>query len=285
MNDLLDLDDVLDSRTAANDPSATVHPSLDLLVLTDDVNTPERPSVSELVQQNVLEEDFGDFQDPGTTRDAEATVRGASTQGVNAVEKPIGDSLEPQDQDEFGDFVESPRIISNSFQSSSKDDWTQVEIPQPAVLLNILRQAVLVIPKEFLDRLALLPHSQRQAVLQHEKTNRWIRGVVEGFQIAQRIIHGRQRRDLSKSELEAAHLASMRTAETSTTLMPRLSSLSQGRMKFKAVDNVALGLPIPGSLLCGLCFTYIEDHGHTVSVRIDTMHRSCGSFLEHHFIA
>lgn len=192
------------------------------------------------------------------------------------------------EDDEFGEFVESPRLFSARFDSSNdrarqeeKHDQMTRAIPEPRLLLQFLADKVLIVPQSFISALASVAFPQRQAVLNHADTKRWLLALVEGSVIAQRVIRGYTNRVVGAAAQDETAKIAVKLAYQWEKLIPRITSLSMNRMHPKTLsltrDHQQVSAGIVGSTLCGICGTNGANlHG----VETRRYHKSCQALVE-----
>lgn len=185
-------------------------------------------------------------------------------------------SLEPDEEDDFGDFMDSSETGTVIY---TKDRDTQyMTIPSIEQLLEALQATILFVPEAFISELAASPYPLRQSVLKHKSTQSWLQAVLEGSKVAQRVISGRNRRIKEEKARDHARIACIRIGSHWDTLLPRLVSLSSGTISARSLDLEPLE-PVQEEV-CEICFTTAKE-GNDMLVEKDgrTGHRSCTAFL------
>lgn len=186
-------------------------------------------------------------------------IEGDALAATNVEDKPI-------DNDDFGDFITSPPIQQDEFQPEHT-------IPNSKSILQFLRNKILIIPRSFISELASVSFPQRQAVLNHPTTKKWLKALVEGSVVAQRIIHGCYG---SQSQAGLADLCKEVIYQWEK-LMPRITSLSMNTISPQGLTLVSNPVRNTNLKNCEICGTKLNTMEGDVNGQ---SHRSCVTVVQ-----
>lgn len=239
-----------------------------------DMRKTSRISQRHGMEGTLADDSFGDFQGVSSLE-----PHPIAQTGVYSGMDILGDVGSTVDEDDFGEFVDTPRPDAGHFTGVETTGSSAVKqvMPGPAVLLSFILQTVLHVPEAFISELAKITYSMKRAVLNAPRTKCWLDAVCEGSRVAQRIIHGRDRRVKDEKMRRETRLTAERVAhEWQTVLMPRLSSLSGGSLRLRALKTNTYNDHYVEGDLCEVCGTE-EDERTPLARSAKGLygHRSC----------
>lgn len=210
-----------------------------------------------------------------------------------------------QEEDDFGDFQDSKasaQVPVGNMDTAVKTDAgyedgedllsfkaaipvtavRRVCCPQPGTAMDYISDNILTLPESFFSELSHIPYTLRRRVLSDARTRLWIKGVVEGGRIGQRLVRGRRRKTKGASAQDkfAVDAAAQKLSSLWSSIVPRLTSLSTGLLKLKPLTLLSFNEDFVEAETCEICATEEEDDAPILRIAGLRGHQTCVALVQ-----